>query len=41
MKEVKIYNGEKTVPSISVLIKLDSYTEKNEIRTLPNTIYKK
>ena len=39
-KEAKIYNGERTVSSISDAGKLDSYTEKNEIRTLPNTIHK-
>ena len=32
-----IYNGERTM----VLRKLDSHMEKNEMRTLPNTIYKK
>ena len=36
-KEARIYNGTKTVSSTG---KLDSYMEKNEIRTLPNTIYK-
>ena len=39
-KEARIYNGEKTVPSITGLGKLDSYMEKSEIRTLPNTIHK-
>ena len=39
-KEARIYNGEKTVSSISGAGKLDSYMEKNEIRTLPNTIHK-
>ena len=39
-KEARIYNGEKTACSISVLGKLDSHMEKNEIRTLPNTIHK-
>ena len=40
IKEVRINNGLKTVFSISVLGKLDSYMQKNEIRTLPNTIHK-
>ena len=40
-KEARIYNGEKTVSSISGAGKLDSYMQKNEIRTLPDTIYKK
>ena len=40
-KEARIYNGEKTVSSISVLGKPDSYMYKNEIRTLPNIIHKK
>ena len=35
-KEARIYNGEKTVSSIRVLGKLDSYMQKNEIRT-PHT----
>ena len=39
-KEARIYNGEKTVSSIMVLGKLDSYVPKNEIRTLPNAIHK-
>ena len=40
-KKARIYNSEKTAPSISgVLGKLDSHMEKNEIRTLSNTIYK-
>ena len=39
-KEARIYNGEKTVSSMSDARKLDSYMEKNEIRTLPNTIHK-
>ena len=34
-KEARIYNGEKAVSSVSgVLGKLDSYSEKNEMRTL-------
>ena len=39
-KEANIYNGEKTVSSISGAGKTDSYMLKNEIRTLPNTIHK-
>ena len=40
-KEAKIYNGEKTVPSISGAINWTaSYRQKNEIRTFFNTIYK-
>ena len=39
-KEARIYNGEKTASSISGTGKLDSSMEKNEIRTLPNTIHK-
>ena len=39
-KEARIYKGEKTASSIEVLGKLDSHMEKNEIRTLPNTIRK-
>ena len=37
-KEARIYNGAKTASSKMVLGKLDSYMEKNEIRTLPNTM---
>ena len=40
IKEGRIYNGEKTVSSISGPGKLNSYMSKNEIRTLPNTIHK-
>ena len=40
IKEVKIYNGEKTVSSISGAGKLDSYMQNNEIRMLPHTIHK-
>ena len=40
INEARIYNGEKTASSLSVLEKLDSYMLKNEIRTLPNTIHK-
>ena len=38
-KQARIYNGEKFLQEV-VLGKLDSYMEKNEIRTLPNTIHK-
>ena len=40
IKEVRINNGLKTVFSISVLGKLDSYMQKNEIRTFSHTLYK-
>ena len=40
IKEARIYNGENTGSSISGAGKLDSYMEKNEIRTLPNTMHK-
>ena len=40
IKEARIYNGEKTASSICGAGKTDSYMEKNEIRTLPNTIHK-
>ena len=36
-KEARIYEGAKTASSIMVLGKIDSYMEKNEIRTLFNT----
>ena len=39
-KEARIYNGAKIASSISGAGKLDSYMQKNEIRTLPNTIHK-
>ena len=45
-KEARIYNRAKTPSSIKsevtqlVLGKPDSYMKKNEIRTLPNTIYR-
>ena len=39
-KEVRIYNGAKITSSISGIGKLDRYMQKNEIRTLPNTIHK-
>ena len=34
-KEARIYNGEKTVSSVSGAEKMYSYMQKNEIRTLP------
>ena len=37
-KEARIYNGEQLVQEV-VLGKLDSHMEKNETRTLPNTIH--
>ena len=39
-KEAKIYNGEKTVSSISGAGKTAHYMQKNEIRTFCHTIYK-
>ena len=40
-KEARIYNEEKTAFSISGAgKKIDSYIQKNETRTLPNTIHK-
>ena len=39
-KEARIYNGVKTASSINGAGKTDSYMQKNEIRTLPNTIHK-
>ena len=39
-KEARIYNGEKTASSISGAGKTGQLHVKNEIRTLPNTIYK-
>ena len=39
-KEAKIYNGEKTVSSISDAEKTGQLHVKNEIRTLPITIHK-
>jgi len=38
-KEARIYNGEKKVSSV-VLGTLDSYMQKDETRTPPNTIHK-
>ena len=35
-----LYNGEKTAPSINGAGKTDGHMEKNENRTLPNTIHK-
>ena len=39
-KETRIYNGKKIISSISVLGKLDSYMQKNAIRTFSNTTHK-
>ena len=39
-KEAKIYNGAKTASSISCAGKLNSYIQKDEIRTLSSAIYK-
>ena len=39
-KEARLYNGEKTVPSISGVGTTGQLKLKNEIRTLPNTIHK-
>ena len=39
-KEARIYNGAKTASSINGAGKLDSYMQKNEIRTLSNTRHK-
>ena len=39
-KEARIYNGAKIASSISGTGKLDSYMQKNEIRSLLNTIHK-
>ena len=39
-KEARIYNGDKTAFSISGAVKTGQLHVKNEIRTLPNTIYK-
>ena len=40
IKEARIYNVERQPLQQVVLSKLDSYMEKNEIRTVPNTIHK-
>ena len=40
LTEARIHNGAKTASSIVGLGKLDSYMEKNDIRTLPNMIHK-
>ena len=40
IKEARIFNGEKTVSSISGAGKTGQLHVKNEIRTLPNTIHK-
>ena len=39
-KEARIYNGAKIASSINGVGKLDSYMQKNEIRTLPKTVHK-
>ena len=39
-KEARIYNGEKTVFSVSGAGKLGSHMYINEIRTFPHTTYK-
>ena len=39
-KEARIYNGAKTASSLSGAGKTGQLHEKNEIRTLPNTIHK-
>ena len=39
-KEARIYNGAKTASSINGAGKTGQLHEKNEIRTLPNTIHK-
>jgi len=39
-KGARIYNGAKTATSVSGAGKMDSYMQKNEIRTLPQTIHK-
>ena len=39
-KEARVYNGEKTVSSVSGAGKTGQLHVKNEIRTLPNTIHK-
>ena len=39
-KEARIYNGAKTASAVSGAWKLDSYVQKNEIRSLPNTVHK-
>ena len=39
-KEARLYNGEKTVSSVSGAGKLDSYMEENEIRTFSNPKHK-
>ena len=38
-KEARIYNGTKTASSINAAGKTGQFHEKNEIRTLPNTIH--
>ena len=38
-REARIYNGAKTASSINAAGKTGQLQEKNEIRTLPNTIH--
>ena len=40
IREARIYNGEKTASSISGAGKTGQLHVKDEIRTMPNTIYK-
>ena len=40
VKEARRYNGEKTASSVSGAGKTGQLHVKNEIKTLPNTIYK-
>ena len=40
IKEARIYNGEKTVSSVSGTWKTGQLHVKNEIRALSNTLYK-
>ena len=39
-KEVRIYNGEETAFSITILGTLGSYMQKNQTRPLSHTMYK-
>ena len=39
-KESRIYNEERTVSSVSMWGKLESYMSKNEMRTFSNTIHR-
>ena len=40
IKEARVHNGEKTASSINGAGETGQLHEKNEIRTLPNTVYK-